>query len=65
MFFQKFLALIALVSLLAVVHADADAEAANEYTVTVKTDVFSTEVAYVTMTGEPPVEKPIETGAPS
>ena len=61
MFFQKFIAFLAF-GLLALVHAE---ESSSEYTVTVKTDVYSTELAYVTMTGEPPVAKPVESETPS
>jgi len=42
-----------------------DGSATGDYTVTVKTDVFSTAIAYVTVTGEPPTDKPVESATPS
>ncbi|KAA8893518.1 hypothetical protein FN846DRAFT_895907 [Sphaerosporella brunnea] len=59
MFFQKFILFLAFFGF-----ALAQSAEDSVSTVTVKTDVFSTEYATVTMTGEPPKETATSTDAP-
>jgi hypothetical protein len=66
MYRTKFLLhLVAVLCVLSSLALAQDDSATKDYTVTVKTDVFSTEIAYVTVTGQPPEGKPIETVTPS